>query len=1159
MKNLLLNEKKIFAQILLLRIQPSHEERYGLSFFRTLFHGNAFNQQSLAVLIFGVSMLVYSSTALAQSSVTIREADEVIPTYLAGPPDPDPMFFFGKGSQGAEGRIYPYPLYDNLTNKKSDKTYKVVYLENEYVKVGIMPEIGGRVISALDKTNNYDFVYHQHVIKPALIGLIGAWISGGIEWNIPHHHRASTFLPVQWSKEENPDGSKTIWVGELEIRQRMRWAVGYTLRPGCSILECSLRIINRTPAENTMLCFANIAVGPNDDYQVIYPPSTQWSTGHSKRSFQPWPVTNNVDVAWYKNNKSSASWFAVNYQDDFVAGYDHGKNAGTMSVADHNIVPGKKFFTWGVGSMWDKILTDNDGPYLEIMVGSYSDNQPDYSWLQPYEERSFEMSLFPFRGIDGVKNANLDAAVNLDVKDGNAIFGFYTTKAYPNATVTLKAGSKVLLEEQISINPGKPYAKQLTLPAGLDEHDVRASISAGGRELVAYSPILLQPTIKPESVANVLPPADIKNDEEIFLAGQRIDQFHNPTLDADPYWEEVLRRDSSNVAANTGMGLLSLRNAKFALAEKYFNKAIERLTFQYTSPKNAEPFYYLGEALKSQGRFDEAFTAFYKATWKQEWKSPAYFSLAEIASIRGNFPSALGFVNRSLDANALNVRAYGLKASILRHLNQTDEAIKLIAFAKGKCDPLDARLMAELWLATKDAKAAQTLFSTLNDYPDNAQEIAAEYYGSGLWSDATAVLSQAIAVTPNKANISPLVYYYLGYFAEKLGNPAKATEYRLQASLQPPEYVFPFQQEAIPVLRSAIEANPKDAHAPYYLGNLLFDWQPDNAIDLWKKSSEIDPSFPITWRNLAIAYSHQKADDSKAKAIAYMEKAVNNSNPYPTHFAELDQLYKSGGTQVEKRLALLEKNQKFVIKNDEALGDMIGLKTFVGKSDEAILLLKSRVFSIWEGGNAFNTGQAWADAQFVQGVKNFDKKEYHDALIDFQMALTPPENLRAQEGRNSRQVQITYWIGCTYAALGEKDKAIQSWNEVVSSDSQTNRSSSGGAGRASVNNPLAQKEQRYYVVLAQKKLGSTNDSEAVFRELAATNTDPMANQSGNDGDPQFVNSRRLSSRDNFAMPHYIAGLGYVGLGNKAKAQEEFNAALTASPDFLSAKIALSQL
>jgi len=1101
-------------------------------------------------ILIGLVLLLLSNSARGQSPVTLWEADEVIPTYLSGPPDPNPMFFFGKGSQGAEGRIYPYPLYDNLTNKKSDKTYHLVYLENEYVKISILPEIGGRLFSALDKTNNYDFIYQQHVIKPALIGLTGAWISGGIEWNIPHHHRASTFIPVQWSKEEHPDGSKTIWVGELEVRQRMRWAVGYTLRPGSSILECSVRIINRTPLVHTMLCFANLAVAPNDNYNVIFPPSTQWSTGHSKRDFQPWPVTNQVDVSWYKNNKNSASWFAVNQEDDFVAGFDHGKNAGTMSVADHHIVPGKKFFTWGVDNMWDKILTDNDGPYLEIMVGAYSDNQPDYSWLQPYEERSFEMNFYPFRGIDGVKNANLDAAVNLDVKDGNVQFGFYTTKAYPEATIRLKAGNQLLVEEKTAINPSKPYAKQIAVPAGVDEHDLRASISVEGRELVAYSPIRLQPTTKPVGTTNPGKPDEIQNDEELFLAGQRIDQFHNPSLDAGPYWLEALRRDSGNVAANTGMGLIALRNAKYVSASTYFQKAIERLTAQYATPKNAEPFYYLGVALKNQGRMDEAFTAFYKATWSQEWKAPSYFSLAEIASIRGDFPAALDLVDHALDANALNVRAYGLKAAILRHLGRNVEAVQLIAFAKTKCDPLDVRLMAEQWLAANDSKA--TLVNTLNAHTATAQEVAAEYYNAGLWSDGTLILQQATQAKPLN---SPLVYYYLGYFAEKLGDPIKAAEYRQQATLQSPDYVFPFQDELITVLKRAIEANPKDARAPYYLGNLLFDLQPEEAIVLWEKSAALDPQ-AITLRNLAQAYSHQPGQT--LKAITYLERAVALSNPDPTHFAELDNLYKSAGASVEKRLALLEKNQKTILRKDEALGSLINLKIFVGQADEAIQLLKSRIFSIWEGGNAFNTGQAWTDAHVVRGIKFLKVKKYREALNDFQMALTPPENLRAQQDRNPRQVQIAWLTGCAFEALGEKDNAVKSWNEVLSPGTRTNRSGS-ASGRAAGNNRGAQREQLYFKTLAQNKLGSNEKSETVFRELAAASTDTLSNLSGNEGDPQFVQSRRQPTRDNLAMSHYIAGLGYTGLGNKAKAREEFTAALKESTDYLSAKIALIQL
>jgi tetratricopeptide (TPR) repeat protein len=1112
--------------------------------------------RSFGILMAGVSIIATSINAQQISTVKLTEIDENIPTYLANPPDPNPMFFFGQGSQGAEGRIYPYPAYNSLSNKKSDKIYHMVYLENEYVKIGILPEIGGRLFSALDKTNNYNYIYTHKVIKPALIGLLGAWISGGIEWNIPHHHRASTFSPVQWSKEEQPDGSKTIWVGELEPRQRMRWAVGYTLRPGSSILECSLKIINGTPLPNSMLCFANVAVPPDDKYQVIFPPSTQWSTGHSKRVFTPWPVADSVDHSWYKNNLNSASWFCWNYDEDFVAGFDYGINAGIMSVADHNIVPGKKFFTWGVGSMWDKILADDGKPYLEIMVGAYSDNQPDYSWMQPFEERSFELNFYPFRGTDGAKNANLEATVNLDVKDGKANFGFYTTSSYQNATVKLTAGKQVIVSEQIAINPAKPYAKKVDVPPGVDEHDIRASVSANGHELIAYSPIRLQPVPKPVPVANPLTPANIKNNEELFLAGQRIDQFHNPTLDADPYYEELLKRDSGSVEANTGMGLLDLRNAKWESAEQHFRKAIDRLTFQYTTAKNAEPFYYLGVALKAQGKTDKAFTAFYKATWSQEWKAPGYFSVAQIDAFHNDFGSALGHINQSIDANANNPQAYGLKSAILRHLNRSMEAIDVVTFALHKTDPLNVYLMAEQWLITKEPQIAGTLFSTLNAFPLTAQEIASEYSNSGLFSDGISVLQQSIAAAPSKAAINPMVFYYLGDFSERLGDALKAAEYRKQALLQSPDYVFPFQYEAIPVLRRAIEANPMDSRAPYYLGNLLFDWQPEEAMTLWEKAGALDPLFPVTWRNLAQAWSHKNGEEPKAKAISYMEKAVaTGNNTYPTHFAELDRLYKSSGAPVEKRLTLLEKNQKTVVKDDEALGDLINLKIFAGKTEEAIQLLNGRTFTIAEGANVFNTGQAWADAHLIRGLKFFKAKKYNEALSDFQSALIPPENLRAQQGRNARQAQISFWTGCTYEALGQKDKAIQSWNEVINPQgARGNRQGSGGRGFGNAN----QGEQRYYVALAQKKLDTGDQGEAVFKELAATNT-TATSQSDNPGDPQFIAARRIPSRDNNAIPHLSAGLGYSGLGKNNKAREEFTAALAASPDFLSAKIALDLL
>ncbi|MDZ4799617.1 MAG: DUF5107 domain-containing protein [Bryobacteraceae bacterium] len=1099
-----------------------------------------------------IAAVLFALPAFAAQPVTVQVKDETIPTYLAGPPEMNPMFYFGKASQGAEGRVYPYPLYDSLTNNKVDKQYKVVWLENEYVRIGIMPEIGGRLFEGYDKTNGYHFFYRQHVIKPALIGLIGAWISGGIEWNIPHHHRASTFLPVQYSVEDGPGGSKTVWVGELEVRSRTRWAVGYTLYPGKAYMEAKIRIANRTPVSNSMLCFANVAVHVNDDYQVIFPPSTQYGTHHSKREFIQWPMANGrygggdfskgVDVSWYKNHESANSIFAWNYQDDFLAGYDHGKKAGVISVADHNIVPGKKMWTWGNGArghMWDKILTDSDGPYVELMVGAYSDNQPDYSWLQPYDVKSFDIKWYPFRDIAGVKNATSEAAVNLDVKDGSAKVGFYTTAAHTAAKISVRAGSQSLLEETAAISPAKPWTKEIKVPEGVDPHDVRASISVAGKELVAYSPIRLEKQPAPKPVEPYAAPAALKTSEELYLAGLRIEQFHDPGLDPEPYWDEALRRDPGDIRVNTAMGIKAYRQARYTDAEKHLRKAIDRLTEKYTTPKDAEPFYYLGMTLKAAGQLDEAYKHLFKSTWDLSWRAPAYFSLAEIASTHGNTASALDLVSQSLEHNGRNTRALNLKAGLLRNLGRPKDALAALAQAH-EADPLDVHTMAERWLLSHTPADLKVLTTNLNAHPATAAETAAEYMNAGLWKDGTQVLLTASG--------NAMTYYYLGYFATKTGQQARAAEYYALAAKASSEYVFPFQNEAIPVLRAAMQANPKDARAPYYLGNALFDWQPDQAVGLWEASAAIDPSFAIVHRNLAIARSHQKSGNSLPQAIASLEKAVSLDRKYPLHFFELDQLYQATGVAPEKRLAKLEQQHAIVARRDDALNREIALLVVAGRYDDAIRLLTGRRFAVWEGGT-LDVADQWVDAHILRGRKHLEARRWQQALTDFKTASTPPENLPSERLiGGARDAELSYWQAAALAGLGQSAEAKALWEQATNSGART-----GGGSRRGFGGGLSpMTAQRYYQALAMEKLGQTDKASATYQDLVAQ-AEQALNSPDPKPDPGASFEAQQQYRTRMATAHFIAGLGRLGQKETQKARQAFDRSLEFSPDHLGAR------
>jgi tetratricopeptide (TPR) repeat protein len=1112
--------------------------------------------------------LCVATSLFAAGPVKVWEEQITIPTYVLGPPDPNPQFYLGGASQGAQHRIYPYPVYDNLTTEKADKNYQIVYLENEYVRVGILPEIGGRIFEAVDKTNGYYFFYRQHVIKPALISLLGAWISGGVEWDIPHHHRATSFLPVQHAIQDHSDGSKTVWIGELELRDRMRWAIGVSLRPGRSYLEVAFRITNRTPVATSMLCFSNVAVHVNDDYQIIFPPRTQHVTYHGKRDFTTWPIattrfnnadfTAGVDVSWYKNHESSNSMFAWNYEDDFFAGYDHGKRAGTMSVADHTVVPGKKFWTWGTGPRGraqDTLLTDSDGPYIELMVGAFSDNQPDYSWLAPYETRQWTQYWYPFREIGGVKNANTDAAVNLELKDGKATIGFYTTADHSTATASLTLRDTVLFGEQIAINPGRPFVKEVTLPAGADVHELRASLAAGGKELVGYSPIKFAPEAMPPSVTPFPPAAEMKTNEELYLAGLRIEQFHAPNSSPEPYWEEALKRDPNDVRVNTALGIRRIKGGRFAEAEAHLRKAVARATDRYTTPKDGEHEYYLGLALKAQGKLDEAATHFYRSTWSAAWRGPGYFEAAQIESARGETERALVAVEQALEVNQLNSRALALKAALGRRANRVDQAL-LLTSAMLKHDPLDVRALAERWLAAKNSDHQNQLVAALLAHPAAGLEIAADYFNAGLWQDGESLVAQMTA--GDKSRVSPLAYYYLGYVARQLDRPQDAANYYRLAAQQPTDYVFPFQMEMIAVLEDAMRANPTDSRAPYYLGNLLYDWQPERALALWEKSADRGADFPTVYRNLALVYARQES--GREKALAALEKAVSYGGSAMV-FNELDRLYEENGVSPETRLALLEKHQA-VINRDDVISREINLKIFAGKPDDAISLLKSRFFRSWEGGASFSLGDSWINAHLVRGHQKFAAKQYKDALAAYQAALEMPANLQEATGNVAgRRGEISYWIARAHEALGNTAAAQVAWRDAAEEPSNQPAGRRGRGGRRSRRSAAGQAAgtrvaaaASYYQALALQKSGNAERATALFQQLIDASTQTLKDASRV---PSWTNTYvPVAQRAQVADAYYLAGLGHLGLANTDKAMEEFNQVLKASPDHVAAIIAL---
>ncbi len=723
--------------------------------------------KSIKFLFPVVIVVMLFSNLTAQQAVKVWEEPLTIPTYVVKEPDKNPMFFQNQSYQGASRYIYPYALEDNITNEKVDKTYNALYLENEYIKLCVLPEIGGRLFYATDKTNGYDIFYHQHVIKPANIGMAGAWISGGIEFCVFHHHRASTNLPVDYKLIQNDDGSATIWIGETEPRHRMKWTIGISLFPGKSYIEVDGRLMNPTDNINSILYWANVATHVNEDYQVIFPPSTDFAVYHAKNSFAHWPVTtetyngkeyyqNNIDASWWKNHPDPVSFFAHDIQEGFLAGYDYGKHAGTMHVANHNIVKGAKLWEWGpgdYGAMWDsKVLTDSDGPYAELMAGAYSDNQPDYSWIKPYEYKTFQQFWYPLRETEGAVAANLDAAINLKkTGDGEYIVAANTTRPFQNAQIILQKNGKTAIEIPVNIAPDKPFSQKIKVKDAKEEELRISLLDENGKEIIAYQPVVKETGLPlPETVEQPKDPSEIESLEELYLTGLRIKQFHNARISPVPYFREALKRDPLDVRCNTEMGIILKQQFKLEEAAVHFRTALKRLTANYTRPRNCEPFYHLGLILQQQNKYDAAYDTLYRAAWDQDFASAAYFHLAQISAGRKDYERALQEINRSLEYNSSNLNALNMKATLLRKQGNSNDA-QLIAQKVIEKDALNFRAMNELLQISGSNDERETLKQLIRDNPETYLELAVEYLNSGFRDEAKNLLLMAVNSNNQKA------------------------------------------------------------------------------------------------------------------------------------------------------------------------------------------------------------------------------------------------------------------------------------------------------------------------------------------------------------------------------------------------------------------------
>ena len=1015
-----------------------------------------------------------------------------------------------------------------------DKSYKALWLENEYVKIMILPELGGRVQMAYDKIKERHFVYYNHVIKPALVGLAGPWISGGIEFNWPQHHRPSTYTPVDWAIEELEDGGATVWVNERERMFHQRGAAGFTLRPGKAYLEIQGRLYNPTPVPQTFLWWANPAVAVNDDYQSVFPSDVNAVFDHGKRDVSSFPIATGVyykmdyspgtDISRYKNIPVPTSYMAIQSKYDFVGGYENDTRAGLLHVANHNISPGKKQWTWGCGDFgvaWDRNLTDADGPYIELMTGVYTDNQPDFTWLQPYEEKRFTQYFMPYRELGVVKNANEDLLLNLEVEHGKAIVKVFATSGQNGVNIVLKNGAKVYYDEVKNLSVEDVFIQEVDVE-GTTIENLEITLYKDGRKVLGWKHEPVSGDI-PDPATAAKNPKDIATCEELFMTGLHIEQYRHATYNPTDYYLEAIRRDPMDIRNNNAMGLWLLRRGRFAEAESYLRTAIKRQLERNPNPYDGEPLYNLGLALKFQGKLDEAYKSFYKACWNSAWQDSGYFSLAQISCIKGNFEDALDEINKSLNRNASNMLGLHLKAAILRKLGRTDEAAEVIGAALAD-EKFNFGALYEKYLYSGDVADKQAFIEIMRLDSHNYCELALDYLNAGMNRECIDVLKTATEVCEQ---ISPMVYYYMGYAGD-----GDAFEKGAAAN---PDYCFPNRLEAIPALQKAIEVNPQDAKAYYYLGNLWYDKrQHDMAIACWEHSVRIDKTFLTAMRNLALGYFNKLGRTEQA--LQLLEEAFA-ADPTDTRILmELDQLYKRLQKPHAERKAFLDKYFEQVGLRDDLYLEYATLLNQLGEYRKAKDMVDSRKFHPWEGGE----GKVPAQYQYARvelAKLALADKRFDEAVGLLKECYDYPHNLGEGKLRGAQENDFNYWMGCAFEGKGMTDEAKRCFSLA-------------SEGLSEPCDAMYYNDQKpdkiFYQGLAWLKLGDKEEAGRRFNCLIEYGKANLDNDVKIDyfavSLPDLLIWEDDLNRRNKIHCHYMMGLGYLGRGDRENAEKHLKAA-----------------
>jgi tetratricopeptide (TPR) repeat protein len=1054
---------------------------------------------------------------MAPTEVKAWEDTIVIPTYERGPEDPNPPLLMGRRNPIHPGSsiIYPYPLQETLFNRKADRRWRIFYLENAYLKLGVLPELGGRLAFLFNKSANEEAIYHNHVLKWARIGIRGAWVSGGIEWNFPNGHTVTSSSPIDCAVRRNDDGSSSLLFGDIERVSRMRWSVAVTLYPDRAFFETEMRLANRTVLPNRYWFWANSAAPVSKGMEYLSTASKVFTL----KDVMSFPVHDGVDIHWDKNHVEAQDMFCLNPREEFVGWYNHDLEKGMVNVADRTEARGTKFFTWGGsddGAIWAERLTDEDGPYCEMQSGRFP-TMGIWEILSPCSEESWKEVWYPVVKIGAPVFANREAAFALsrpkpEAKGAGAPrLGVQVTRPLAGARLAVQLGDKLLWERKLDLAPESPFSVELPAAAAKSAgKDLTVTLTdPAGETLARWARRAKKEVERPvKGYIKIEPTRPGRRAEEQWLNGRDFEKLGEIERAAECY-RQALRTEPGFSPALIGMGVLNLRQGLYAQAMEHFQNVL------LDDPASETARFYLAACHMDNEQFAEAIEELKAVMRSRPFRAGAAALLGGLYLGQGENAKAVEQLAKCVAQYPWNQEAAAFLACALRRQGERKKARAIVEPVLAR-DPLHFLSLAEAWFLEQRSEAAgRRLKETLRGEVQSYLELACDYARVGLYPEAFEVLALYVDGRAG-AKDEPMACYHLAYYAEKLGKQARALYRRARAA--DPAFVFPHRLESERVLRRALALDPKDGRALYYLGNLLCaKGRFEEAIAVWEKALQLERGNSVLHRNLGRAYWKVCRDPDRA--IAQYRAALRLSPLDYKLYCELDCILVDCALNADRR-ELMGRLPPEPLQNDVIAERAAMYHADYGDFDRALEILRAGHFFPWEIYKGVRL--LYVDALIGKGLQLEQANKFREAIACYREVMSYPRNIGVGEPYCKANAEALYRIGLALERDKNKPGAQRHWRQAAREKH---------SGWSALD---------YYQARALQKLGQRKEAGAVLAGLL-----------------DWARKSLEQGRGDEAENHYLAGLALKGKGERAKAFGHFIAALSADQGHRRARWELS--